>query len=125
MSGFVALASSAALAADPPLAPTIYQAPAAVREPPPRTGLYGGLNAGYGWANQALKETGDTVTGGQQAVNAGAIPASLAGGPSGFVGGGQLGANYQINRAVFGNRSRLAMGELDRQSDGVHERSRV
>jgi outer membrane immunogenic protein len=97
-----ALASSGALAADPPLAPTIYKAPATVREPSPWTGLFVGLNAGYGWANQAVKETGDAVTGGQQAVNTGAIPASLADRPSGFIGGGQLGANYQVNRVVLG-----------------------
>jgi outer membrane immunogenic protein len=72
----------------------------------PRSGAvdraHGGLNVGYGWGNQPVQETGDTVTGGQQAVNAGAIPASLAGRPSGFVGGGQLGVNYQVNSVVLG-----------------------
>ena len=61
------------------------------------------LNAGFDWANEAAKETGDTVTDDQQAViNAGAIPASLAGRSSGFVAGGRRGANYQINRVVLG-----------------------
>ena len=92
------------------------------------------LNAGFDWANEAAKETGDTVTDDQQAViNAGAIPASLAGRSSGFVAGGRRGANYQINRVVlgiqadrqFGNPSRPAMDEPDRQSDGVHECSHV
>jgi hypothetical protein len=46
----------------------------------------GGLNAGYGWGHQPVQETGDLVTGGLQAVNAGAIPASLAGHPTGFLG---------------------------------------
>jgi outer membrane immunogenic protein len=98
----VALASSAALAADPPLEPSIYKTPAAISEPVTWTGLYGGLNAGYGGGNRPVQETGDAVTGGQQAVNAAAIPASLAGRPSGFVGGGQLGGNYQVNRLVLG-----------------------
>ena len=61
------------------------------------------LNAGFDWANEVAKETGDTVTDDQQAViNAGAIPASLAGRSSGFVAGGRRGANYQINRVVLG-----------------------
>jgi hypothetical protein len=47
----------------PPPAPTIYKAPAAVREAPLWTGRYGCLNAGFGWANEAVKETG--ATGGQ------------------------------------------------------------
>ena len=98
-SAVAALASSGAFAAEPPLAPTIYKARTLVREPPPWTGLHAGLNAGYGWATPLVKETGDTVTGGQQAVNAGAIPA-FACRPSfrfrtfGFRCG--LGANYQI-----------------------------
>jgi opacity protein-like surface antigen len=53
------------------------------------------------------RETGDTVTDGQQAVNAGTIPASLAGRPSGFVGGGW-----------FWKRSRRAMRAPDGQADG-------
>jgi outer membrane immunogenic protein len=96
------LATSGALAADPPLVSSIYKAPVAVREPAPWTGLYAGLNAGYGWGNQRVQETGDAVTGGQQAVNAGAIPASLAGRPTGFLAGGQLGVNYQVNKVVLG-----------------------
>ena len=97
-----AFAASGAFAADPPLAPTIYKAPPPVRQPTAWTGLYVGLNAGYGWGTQAVKETGDIATGGQLAINAGAIPASVAGGPSGFVGGGQIGFNYQVNTVVLG-----------------------
>jgi hypothetical protein len=52
--------------------------------------------------HQPIQETGDAVTGGQQAVTAGAIPASLAGRPMGFLGGGQLGLNYQVNGVVLG-----------------------
>ena len=66
------------------LAPSICETPAAVREPPPWTGLHGGLNVGYGWDNQPFRETRDAVIDGQQAVNAGAFPASLAGRPLGL-----------------------------------------
>jgi outer membrane immunogenic protein len=104
--GFVALIASSAGAADLP------SAPAPVVEavvPPPImqtwTGFYIGVNAGYGRSSESIVETGDTVTGppsGQQAIDAGAIPASLAGNPSGFLGGGQVGANWQISRLVLG-----------------------
>jgi outer membrane immunogenic protein len=69
------------------------------------TGFYFGLNAGYGRGRNSVIETGDSVSGppsGQQAINAGAIPASLAGSPSGFLGGGQVGANWQISQFVIG-----------------------
>jgi len=49
-------------AADPPLVPSIYKAPVAVREPAPWTGLYGDLNAGYGRGNQPVRETAVTAT---------------------------------------------------------------
>jgi outer membrane immunogenic protein len=69
------------------------------------TGFYIGLNAGYGWGRDPVVETGDNVSGppsGQQAINAGVIPSSLAGKSSGFVGGGQVGYNRQINQMVIG-----------------------
>jgi outer membrane immunogenic protein len=48
------------------------------------TGFYAGLNAGYGWANTSL--TGVT---GSSNLN-------------GFVGGGQIGYNWQISSLVLG-----------------------
>jgi outer membrane immunogenic protein len=100
----VILAASRAFAADPPLRPT-YKAPlykAPVLQAPTWTGFYVGANAGYGFGNQSVNATGDSATGGQAAINAGAIPATLASRPSGFVGGGQIGFNYQINQIVLG-----------------------
>lgn len=75
-------------------------APAVVNLPT-WTGFYIGLNAGYGWGSQSIHETGDEF-GGQDAINHGVIPASLANHPSGFVGGGQIGYNYQYRQVVFG-----------------------
>jgi outer membrane immunogenic protein len=65
-------------AADAPRAPA-YRAP-----PPPLpfynwTGLYVGVHVGGGWADLGVGDTG-----------------------SGFIGGGQIGYNYQINQWVWG-----------------------
>lgn len=66
-------------------------APAPVYVPPPFswTGFYIGANVGGGWAQGTVT---DTATGG-----------SFGTGTSGaFIGGGQLGYNYQVGNVVFG-----------------------
>jgi outer membrane immunogenic protein len=70
-------ASAVSYAADAPRGP-------AYRPPPPLpfyvwTGLYVGVHAGGGWADLGFGDTG-----------------------SGFIGGGQVGYNYQINQWVWG-----------------------
>jgi outer membrane immunogenic protein len=65
-------------AADAPRAPAYRALP----PPPPFynwTGLYVGVHAGGGWADLGVGDTG-----------------------SGFIGGGQIGYNYQINQWVWG-----------------------
>jgi outer membrane immunogenic protein len=103
--GLAALIAASAQAADLPSAPPPI-VKAVVPEPIIQswTGFYIGANAGYGWSRQSVLETGDNVVvpSGQQAINAGAIPASLAGNPSSFLGGGQAGVNWQISRIVLG-----------------------
>jgi outer membrane immunogenic protein len=63
-------------AADAPRAPA-YRAP-----PPPLfynwTGFYAGVHAGGGWADLGIGDTG-----------------------TGFIGGGQVGFNYQVNQWVW------------------------
>src|SRR5215475_3072953 len=71
-------------AADAPRAPA-YPPP-----PPPLpyylwTGVYAGVHAGGGWADLGVGNTG-----------------------SGFIGGGQVGYNYQINQWVFGLEGDIA-----------------
>jgi opacity protein-like surface antigen len=104
--GLAALIAGSAQAADLPSAPPPVVEPI-VAAPIVQswTGFYLGLNAGYGRGRNSIIETGDTVSGppnGQQAINAGAIPASLAGNPSGVLGGGQVGANWQMSQFVIG-----------------------
>jgi outer membrane immunogenic protein len=96
--GVIALTGSAALAADLRAPPPVYLPP-----PPTWTGLYVGINAGYTWSNNNTVDT-DTVNvfsiGGLNG-NIGGDVAALATGDvhvqtNGFIGGGQIGYNYQF-----------------------------
>jgi outer membrane immunogenic protein len=81
------LSAPVAMAADIP-APA-YKAP--VMAPPPFswTGFYLGVNAGYGWADAA--------------IDAGALGVvTVDSNLNGFVGGGQIGYNWQIGNFVLG-----------------------
>src|ERR1700730_4457235 len=101
----VMVLAGAALAADLP-----SRAPPPVYLPPPPvftwTGLYIGINAGYTWSNSNIVDT-DAVSvssiaglngdiGGEVATLAtGDVPVSV----KGFIGGGQIGYNYQFTNS--------------------------
>ena len=100
-----AFAADMAVKAVPPPAVAVYN----------WTGFYIGANIGGGWESS----TGDLI-----ATSGGiAIPAAVAGGtiprnlnlkPSGAVGGGQIGYNWQFNQLVFGL-------ETDLQASGIRQ----
>ncbi len=73
------------------VSPVITKAPSSVLSPSAVnwTGVYLGVNAGYGFGASAWK---DNVTGGSTGNF----------GVSGFLAGGTLGANYQVGSVVFG-----------------------
>lgn len=98
MAGVCALAGTA-LAADLPAPPPPVFVP-----PFSWTGFYAGINAGYHWGNSSFIFTGtDTGIGGLgSALAIGAIPVTGVHGSEGFIGGGQIGYNYQINSFVLG-----------------------
>jgi outer membrane immunogenic protein len=79
------------------------------------TGFYAGLNAGYGWGSGSAKlETSGTATAlFKDVIGLGSIPASMTFNRSGFIGGGQIGYNYQISSIVLGVEADL---------DGAHVR---
>ena len=66
------------------------------------TGLYAGVNGGYGFG-QGSRTLVDTVTGATVAVG---------GDDEGFVGGGQVGFNYQIGAFVLGVETDLQYADL-------------
>jgi outer membrane immunogenic protein len=99
-----ALVGTPALAAD--MAAPVYKAPPPPAPPCVWCGWYIGLNAGWvGSTNNNIANTGtDTGPGGLGAALAvfGAIPASISNNPSGFIGGGQIGFNWQTGNVVAG-----------------------
>jgi outer membrane immunogenic protein len=99
----VALAAiDTAGAADLPAAPT-YKAPVVAPVSYYNwSGFYLGLNAGYGWGDDAVALSGDPASLFLSGVTTGVFPATIATNPRGFVGGGQIGWNYQAGSFVFG-----------------------
>ena len=97
-----ALATAPALAADLPA----RKAPPIELPPLSWTGFYFGVNGGYTWtsSNAINQSYADTLPGGF-ATNAalGNVPIQAFVGSSGFIGGGQVGFNWQFdNRFVIG-----------------------
>ena len=97
-------AAGSAFAADLPSrkAPVVYAAPAPIFT---WTGFYIGLNAGYTWSDRNVISlfTTDTGIGGFGAGQLnGAFPFTVASKRDGFIGGGQIGYNWQMGAAVFG-----------------------
>ena len=95
----------------------VFAADLPVKAPPVRvatpgwTGCYIGVNLGGGWG----QHTGDRgiINSGNGTLNAGiGVPAALDIGPSGVIGGGQAGCNYQTGQFVFGL-------ETDIQGSGI------
>jgi outer membrane immunogenic protein len=100
----IAISTSAAMAAD--LGPMLTKAPAPVTAS--WTGAYVGLNAGYAWGN----------VNGTSVASTSYIPAdihvpSLA--PQGFIGGGQVGYNWQTGLLVLG--AEVDFSGIDAKSD--------
>ncbi|HMK90529.1 MAG TPA: porin family protein [Methylocystis sp.] len=115
-----ALIAGAAMGADLPYRKEALPAP----PPPPAftwTGLYGGINIGYGFGN------GDQDTGGLvgnfthvSPSGAGLAGWSLTNNIQGVLGGGQVGYNYQINPwLVVGLEADIQAADLHTQTQGA------
>jgi outer membrane immunogenic protein len=97
--------SAAAFAADIAQPKPVYKAPPA----PPIfswTGFYLGVNIGGAWTNGSVT---DTVTGASLSTNNNA----------GFIGGGQVGYNYQIGNWVLGVEGDFDGSTINRTSNAV------
>ena len=112
------IAAIAALVAEPACAVT-----PAPRAAPVYTwsGFYIGGNVGYGWADPRVDTTGNAMTvspiSGRQFSNSIAFAGSHTAELNGFVGGGQIGYNYQISpRWVLGLEADI-QGSAERGTD--------
>lgn len=99
--GTAAIGVAGANAADLPMKAPPYAPP--IVAPFTWTGFYVGVNAGYGW----LDDTGDPfcITPGGAVNGAGCVTNNVPGAqtsPEGFIGGGQIGYNYQMNNWLLG-----------------------
>lgn len=117
------IVATPALAADIARQP-VYKAPPMVPVAYNWTGFYVGINAGYGFGGSS-----DVLTAGQDpataaAIASGARPGSVSLDRSGFLGGGQIGYNWQFGSMVagieadaaftdFGDRTTVTSGALN------------
>lgn len=67
-------------------------------EPFAWTGLYVGVNAGYGWGRASTHASSTTTIGGVSSTVAGSVTADV----EGWLGGGQIGHNWRSQRWVYG-----------------------
>jgi opacity protein-like surface antigen len=118
------LTAGVSFAADwPVMAPQLY--PSVPLMPVEWTGIYFGVNAGYGWASGSSNTvfggglTGGTTTPlGLGATELGVSDLSSSSRPRGGIAGGQIGFNWQAGRIVFG-------AELDGQWSGQQSTASV
>jgi outer membrane immunogenic protein len=107
--------ASVASAADLPTKAPVYKAPAAVAAYN-WTGWYGGVNAGYGWgtsnnaSNDACFQPAGLTMCSAYVAGGGFPPVQMN--PKGFIGGGQVGYNWQVANFVWGL-------ETDFQGSGI------
>lgn len=105
------LAAGSAQAADYIPAPQPNFVPAPVSG---WTGFYGGLHGGWGNASRASVLLDPQTTFYSSQINSGDMPVEYDLGPSGFVGGGQIGYNWQLRRAVVGVEADIAWSDIGR-----------
>jgi outer membrane immunogenic protein len=112
LAALAALGASAANAAD---LPTRKEAPAYIAPIPLYnwTGFYAGVNVGGIWENGGTSISGSPLL---LALPPGSIPSDFGGGGSGWLGGAQIGYNYQYGQAVFGIETDIDATSLDHSS---------
>lgn len=77
------------------------------------TGFYAGINLGYGFNDNRSRVVGNPAFTGTF-VTPGFVPGSADTGADGFVGGGQIGYNYQFNQFVLGLEADIQYTDLTR-----------
>lgn len=81
------------------------------------SGMYIGVNAGYGFAGDGNITTSGNTAVTTNNVNAGFRAATVKNEPQGFVGGGQIGYNYQIGSLVLGFETDIQYTDLEKTTN--------
>ena len=83
------------------------------------TGFYIGGNVGYGWDDDRADVGSNAILLGAL-INVGAIPTSLPTNPKGWLGGVQLGYNYQVDKVVLGVEADFSLANIDGEASAAH-----
>jgi outer membrane immunogenic protein len=83
------------------------------------TGYYVGVNAGYGFSRDREIQTTGQVPANVATVADGARPPFVNLDPSGFIGGGQIGYNWQTGSWVFGIEADLQYSDINEEINVV------
>jgi outer membrane immunogenic protein len=106
--GTVCLTTGAFAADLPTKAPTHRPSVAG----PVWTGFYAGLNVGYGWGSGSTDFTALDPVNFVPAQMFGTLPTSLNPHIGGFMGGGQIGYNWQLDRTLVGLEADIAYSAM-------------
>jgi len=109
---------SGAIAADMPAKVPMYTKAPMAAPAYSWTGFYVGVNAGYGWGNQAVNVSGDPNVIQPTFLTPAGI-SSVAGSPKGFIGGAQIGYNWQTGQMVYGLEADLDASHIASSQDIV------
>lgn len=102
-----AISTGAGLAADLSVRAPVYKAPPMAVSYYNWAGLYVGGHAGYGWGNPVYTNTLNTSNFGNAQLGQ-----SFSQQSQGFVGGGQVGYNWQANQWVYGLEADLSYARV-------------
>lgn len=100
----ISCAATLSFAADMPAQPNMFTTPPAALSGMNWTGFYVGVNGGYGWGDAITATIDDPVK--RKSFS------RTSSNPGGFVGGGQLGYNWQTGYWVFGFEADIQYADL-------------
>ena len=78
------------------------------------SGMYLGVNAGYGFSGEGRATSAGLVPPASTAITNGFVAGGAKVDPAGFVGGGQIGYNYQMGSVVLGLETDIQYTDLEK-----------
>jgi outer membrane immunogenic protein len=97
---------------------SLLASPSVAQDMGPWTGAYIGLNAGYGFSDSTTQTSGQAAIN-NSTVSDGARPAAIQTDMNGFMGGGQVGYNWQHGAWVLGIETDIQYSDLAQSQNVV------